>query len=215
MRLANLNGIQEAAMSVRTGTRLSCAIALVLVLAGIRSIAAQNASNPKTDKKPERFSAVVVNLETPFSRGTAAQPVDITLDRYSTDAERTQFMNTLLEAPERALQVLQKLPRIGNIRSPESVGYDLRFAMRTPGTDGAEKIMIVTDRPIGYYEASQRPRSIDYPFTVIDLQINSNGRGSGKMTVGTKITADREERTIVLENYSVQPVMLNDVRREK
>jgi hypothetical protein len=87
--------------------------------------------------------------------------------------------------------------------------------MRTPGTDGAEKIMIVTDRPIGYYEASQRPRSIDYPFTVIDLQINSNGRGSGKMTVGTKITADREERTIVLENYSVQPVMLNDVRREK
>jgi hypothetical protein len=163
--------------------------------------------------KGERFTAVVVNIEGPI--GTAAQAVDINIDRWSTDAEREQFINTILETPARALQVLQKLPRIGSIRAPESIGYDLRFVMRTPSSDGAEHIMIVTDRPIGYYEASQAPRSIDYPFTVIDLQINSNGRGTGKMTVGTKITADREERTIVLENYSIQPIMLNDVRRVK
>lgn len=32
--------------------------------------------------------------------------------------------------------------------------------------DGGRDVVIATDRPIGFWEATARPRTIDYPFTV-------------------------------------------------
>jgi hypothetical protein len=186
---------------------------LVLALVTIAGAAGLGAA-AQTDGKAERFSATAVNMQAP--RGEVATPVDILVNRWSTDAERDQLLNTVMESgPERLLDVLQKMPRVGSIRTPDSIGYDLRFARHTPGPDGGERIVIVTDRPIGFWEASNQPRTIDYPFTVIELRIGSTGKGEGKMSIGAKITADKEDRTIVIENWAVQPVMLNDVRREK
>ena len=73
----------------------------------------------------------------------------------------------------------------------------------------------MTDRRIGFWEASNQPRSIDYPFTVIELRLNRDGEGEGKMSLATKIIADKENNIVTLENYDIQPVMLNNVRREK
>jgi len=181
----------------------------IVILAG-----AVGGGSAQTDGKGQHFSATAVNLNAP--PGAVATPVDILVSRWSSDAERDQLMNTIMEGgPDRLLDVLQKMPRVGSIRTPDSVGYDLRFARHTPGPDGAERIVIMTDRPIGFWEATRQPRTIDYPFTVIDMRIGSNGKGQGKMSVGTKITADKETRSIELENWDAQPVMLNDVRREK
>lgn len=75
--------------------------------------------------------------------------------------------------------------------------------------------MLATDRYITFWEAANRPRSIDHLFTVIELHINADGKGEGKMSLATRITAEKENKLIVLENYATQPVLLNDVRREK
>jgi len=44
---------------------------------------------------------------------------------------------------------------------------------RRPSEDGGRTIVIATDRPIGFWEASHRPRSFDYPFTVIEMKLES------------------------------------------
>jgi hypothetical protein len=184
-------------------------LTLAIIVGAIRLGAAA-----QTDGKAERFSATAVNMDAP--RGAVATPVDILVSRWSTDAERDRLLDTMMEAgPQRLLDALQKMPRVGSIRTPDSIGYDLRFARHTPGPDGSERIVIMTDRPIGFWEARNQPPTIDYPFTVIELRIGSNGKGEGKMSIGTKITADQEDRSVVLENWATQPVMLNDVRREK
>ena len=90
----------------------------------------------------------------------------------------------------------------------------MHFARKTPGDEGGEHIVIATDRYISFWEAANRPRTIDYPFTVIELHMNRDGTGEGKMSIATKITANKERQTIVLENYGTQPVLLNNVRRE-
>ena len=137
------------------------------------------------------------------------------VNRWSTDAERDRLLAVLMEkGPEKLLETLQKLPRVGYIRTPNSIGYDLHFARKTPLPDGGERVVMATDRYISFWEAANRPRSIDYPFTVIELRINTNGEGEGKMSLATKITADKESNTIVLENYATQPVLLQSVRRE-
>ena len=75
--------------------------------------------------------------------------------------------------------------------------------------------MLVTDRPINFREAVNQPRSFDYPFTVIELRLNKDGEGEGKMSVATKVIPDKEQNVITLENYDLQPVQLTNVKRER
>jgi hypothetical protein len=162
---------------------------------------------------PGRFTAFAVNLGSPGP--ATAGTVEIVIKRWSTDAERDRLLTVLLEqGPEKLLDVLEDMPRVGYIRTPNSLGYDLRFARRTPLEDGGEQISIATDRYISFWEARNRPRSIDYPFTVIELRLKGNGEGEGKMSLATRITANRRKKTIELENYATQPVLLQQVRRE-
>ena len=162
-----------------------------------------------------RFTAFAVDLGSP-GRRAAAGTVEIAIERWSTNAERDRLMATLKErGPEKLLDALQDIPRVGHIRTPDSIGYPIHFAYREPGEDGGEEITLVTDRYIGFWESYYRPRTIDYPFTVIELRLNRNGEGEGKMSLATKITADRHGDRVVLENYSAQPVLLNSVRRSR
>jgi hypothetical protein len=170
-------------------------------------IAAQTAGTP------ERYTAFAVNMGGLTRSG--ASTVDMVVDRWSTDSERDQLMTTLIEqGPDKLLTTLQRLRRVGYIRTPNSLGYDLRFAMKLPGTDGGERVILATDRYISFWEAKNRPRSIDYPFTVIEIRINKDGEGEGKMSLATKIVAEKKSNAIVLENYDYQPVLLKSVRRE-
>jgi hypothetical protein len=73
----------------------------------------------------------------------------------------------------------------------------------------------VTDRRISFREAARQSRTLDYPFTVIELHLNRDGEGEGKMSLATKIMADKEANTITLENWGTQPVMLRAVHTEK
>jgi hypothetical protein len=168
----------------------------------------------QTPAMPERFTAFAVSTGAPAP--SAAGTVDITIDRYSTDADEQRLLTTLAErGPDKLLDLLSNMPRLGNIKTPDTLGYDLRFARRTLISDGAERIVIVTDRPIGFWEASRQPRVSDYPFTVIEMHIAPNGKGEGKMSVATRIELDPDRHTLVLENYTSQPVMLNEIRRVK
>jgi hypothetical protein len=169
----------------------------------------------QTHGAPEKFTAFAVNLDssTPGVR-PGAGVVDMVVERWSTDAERDRLMKALVEkGPEKLLDTLQGMPRVGYIRTPNSIGYDLHFARKAPLPEGGERVVMATDRYISFWEAANRPRTIDYPFTLIELRINRDGVGEGKMSIATKITMDKEHGQIELENYGTQPVLLQSVRR--
>ena len=104
---------------------------------------------------------------------------------------------------------------MGYIRTPDSIGWDIHFARRTPQPEGGERVVLLTDRRIGFWEAAHQPRSIDYPFTVIELRLNRDGEGEGKMSLATKIIPDKTNNIVTLENYETSPVMLTNVKRER
>jgi hypothetical protein len=162
----------------------------------------------------ERYVALAVNLGGSPGR-TGAGTVEITIDNWSTDAQRDQLMKTLIEkGPEKLLDTLQKMPRVGSIRTPNSIGYDLHYARKNPLEDGGDQIVLATDRYIGFWEAANRPRTVDYPFTLIEMRVGKDGFGEGKMSLFTKVTYDKKKNQIVLEDYGSQPVLLTQVRRE-
>jgi hypothetical protein len=102
---------------------------------------------------------------------------------------------------------------VGTIKTPDSLAYDLRFASETPLPEGGRRIVLATDRPIGFWEATRRPRTIDYPFTVIQMEIDKDGNGKGTLSYATKIIPAGD--TIVLENFDTSPIMLTEIKSEK
>lgn len=165
---------------------------------------------------PVRFTALAVNMGTaPDLNMRASQsPVDITVERWSTDEERERFYTALGQSPDRLLSAFQDAKRVGFIRTPDQLGYDLKYARETAAAGGGMRVVIATDRPLGFWEVAHQTRTSEYPFTVIELRIDQTGKGEGKMSLATKITTENDH-TIALENYLSEPVQLQDVKIAK
>ena len=184
---------------------------LSLTLLGCVFVALLSVANPRTSAQtlgePEDFTAVAIvnnNL------GSGAGTVLIHISRWSTDMERTRLIETLQKkGPDQLLDELKDMRSVGTIRTPDSLAYDLRYAHQQPGADGGRQIVLATDRPIGFWEAVHRPRTIQYPFTVIQMQIGTDGKGKGTLSVATKIVAHKD--VVELENFATQPVMLTEI----
>lgn len=193
---------------MRSTVRLAVATVAVLVVVG-----AQGPISGQAPDAPLRMTAFAVNMSN--VGGGGANTVQIDIERWSTDAEREQLITAFKEkGPDGLLRALQKMKRVGFIRLPNTLGYDLQFARKHPGEDGGEQIILMTDRRVGFWEARNQPRTMDYPFTLMDIRLNSKGEGEGKLSVATKITYNEKKNTVELENYASEPVRLQNVRAE-
>jgi hypothetical protein len=192
----------EEDMSLQNRRLRSCFVSCSVALASTALLA-------QTLGSPERFTAAAINM----NRGAAGQ-IEIQVDRWSSDAERDRLIKALTtKGADKLLDVLQDLPVKGNFRAPGQLGWDIRFARHYPTEEGGERVVVATDRPIGFLEARNQPRSINYPFTIIEMQLNRDGEGEGRMSLATKVILDKKKNMITLENFELQPVLLTQVKR--
>lgn len=199
-----------------------CAIGVALAATAAGARAAPQAKEGSLPL-PLRLTAFAVNMSNVDSRRTAT--MDIRITRWSTEAERERLIKTAIgKSSNDLLRVLQKAPDHGRISIPgwtgpdphnARLGWELHYAFATPGEDGGHRIGIATDRYIGFWEVRNQARTVDYPFTLIEIRLDRNGRGVGKMAVATKIEFDEKKRQMVLENYATEPVRLNEVKIDK
>jgi hypothetical protein len=155
----------------------------------------------------------------------ANQSIRITIDKWSNEKQRELLINTFLEKKQKGLlSVLEDQPELGRFNFPGymgpdpnnvmRLGTDIRYAMSFAGEDGGRRIVIITPRVIGFREQVNQPRTIDYPFTLFEMRFDKAGNGEGKMAYGTQILFDKKKNNIVLENYSSEPVRLNQLKLE-
>jgi len=192
-----------------------------LLASGIVTAALMLAPAPPVQAQQEalEIDAFAINMSN-IATGANAR-VDIRINTWSTAAEREQLITTMLEKGSGALlKALQKAPVKGRFRIPTarppdphhlSLGLDIRYAWQVPLPEGGKRIVLAMDRYIGFAEARNQPRSVDYPFTLIQIHVDKDGKGEGKMAVATKIKFDKEKKVIELENYATEPVRLNNL----
>jgi hypothetical protein len=161
---------------------------------------------------PQEFTAVALGTGGALTRPVAT-PVDIRITRWSTAGETERLLTTLKEkGPDELLDAVRDARSVGTIRTPTNLAWDLRYAQQEDLGDGMRRIVLITDRPVSIWEAMNRPRTIDYPFTFIELRLNARGEGEGKLNLATRIEVSRNGRMVELENYDNQPISLNEVR---
>lgn len=157
--------------------------------------------------RAERFLGTLVNLE----QGENA-PLVIGIDRYSTDEEVRQLKAILAEKGADALSdALWNLER-GYIRIGGGLGYPIAVARSRPADGGGRVIRLMLDRPISFREIWRSSRSLDYPFTYIELALGADGTGEGKMYAAASV--EIEDGAVEIENYSALPIKLLNVRTE-
>ena len=181
-------------------TRMALLVTLIAAFAG--------AAGAQVAAQKEEFTAFGVNL----NRGRAGV-VDIVIDTWSPDGDREALLRTFADHGQDALlKELLKRPRLGYIRLPNTMGHDIHYAVQQPLPEGGRRIIVVTDRPIGFAEARNNSRSMDYPFTMVEFRFNAAGVGEGKMSTGTQIMKSKDGTHLELEMWGNTPTQFTEVK---
>lgn len=203
-------------LSVRTVAVLGTALGLAATLS------AQPAAAPQvpTEKDPIRFRAFAVSMQ-----GGRAGVVEIAIERWTGDDERKGLLEVLggtsfkEGGQDKLLKALQDVkPRTGYIRTPNSLGWDLKYAKEFHMPDGTRQIVIATDKPVSFFAARNASRSLDYPFTFVEMRMKpadakGEEKGEGRLLAATAVSyADGK---LALENYGQEPVRLTTITQEK
>ena len=75
----------------------------------------------------EKFTGFAINMNGAANTAT----VDFTIERWSTDAERTKLLALVPEEhkdPQKLVDALQDMKSVGSIRTPQTLAWDLRYA---------------------------------------------------------------------------------------
>jgi hypothetical protein len=174
----------------------------------------------QSNVEPLTITGHALSMST-IAPGTTAA-IEITIRRWSTPEERAHLIETMVDKGDKALlNELQRAPVHGRFSVPGlsgpdphqlRLGHDLRYAWQRSQPDGGRQIVIMTDRYIGFEEARAQPRTTDYPFTLIEIRVDKNGEGQGKLALATKIRFDKAKNNLDLENFDSEPVRLQNLK---
>ena len=165
----------------------SIAAAALVVVAGSATMTAQLSPEPSATDKVQ-IHGWALNMSN-IATG-ANQTIQITIDGWSNPSQRQHLIDTFMEKKQDGLvRELEKQPELGRFRFPGymgpdpnnvmRLGTDIRYAMSFPMEDGGRRIVVITPRVIGFQEARNQPRTVDYPFTLFEMRFGKDGRAKG------------------------------------
>ena len=209
-------------------TLLALAVVSALVAMDVAAGAQSQAQSNAPSQLPSATDKVVINgwaLNMSNIATGANQTIRILINKWSSPAQRQRLIQAFADKGQDGLvRELQKQPEMGRFNFPGymgpdpnntmRLGTDIRYAMSFPGEDGGRRIVIITPRVIGFRESVNQPRTVDYPFTLFEMRFDKEGKGEGRMAYATQISFDKKKNQIELENYSSEPVRLNNLEIE-
>jgi hypothetical protein len=166
-------------------------------------------AQPTVPPPPEHFSGTAINLGSVGLRGSA--PIDVVILGWSAGEERASLANALSSrGADGLLDLLRGRPTRGYVWTAREA-YPLRLTWTETVGDGWRRVIVVTDKPITFHETPLRRSAFRYPFTLIEMRLNIDGTGHGKLSVTAPIIVG-PGGSLELANYDAEPVHLASIR---
>ena len=164
--------------------------------------------------KPEQYSARW--FVTGGAAGGANVQIDIRITKYNTDADIRRYSDILIESgPDRLRDTLEK-EDVGQLSPVGRVGTPLAIARKVVQGDKTI-IHVLTARNFSFAELRNSGRSVDYPYTILELVLDKDGNGTGTAIAAAKIKFNKKSKTHEIESLGQGSAVnrLLNVRLEK
>ena len=163
----------------------------------------------ETARSVAQYSFVVANA--PKDAFASDARLRVRLMRWSTDDERQQVMTALGE-PSKLLSALPNVDVVGYLQWPGGLEHSVRYARQTARPDGGADIVMVVERPLWLWWDPTAKWAADQQFTVVQMRVNKDGTGEGRIATGDGFTRDKDSGLVISD--TTKPALLTDVRRE-
>ncbi len=167
-------------------------------------------SNPSVTTAKEVYTGNLIYVG--GSRGTVNTTFTLTIDSYTPDDEVLRITSTLKDGGQDALMKSIGSEKRGMIQVGTGLGQDLNAVWVSVGEEGERRITALSRRWIGVFEARRGTRSVDYPYTYIELFVDEKGKGDGGLIPAAKVRTIGD-KTIEVENFGIYPARLTNVKR--
>jgi len=162
---------------------------------------------------PRQFSATAFG-----QAGSAAGKsfgLTIFIDGWTTDEQVKDFITVLKEkGPSGLVSAMDKVEDVGRLSPTGRVGNSFRFARYRALPNGGLRIVMATDRPMSFPELYNSGRSTDYPFSIVTMDIDKEGKGSGQLAPLCKVKFNKKGE-LEIENFGQKPFRLANVYLQK
>ena len=189
--------------------RVTCLLAL---LAAVLLVLVPDAAQAKKKEKKvalEKYRARAVSLD----RGRIRN-LDIAIYEWTTPEERESLFDAFAEGGSKKLYgALFKLDGKGSVKLPNTLAYDMKYAFQFEDED-KRRIVLATDRPLGFIEFARASRSLDYNVSLVVLELDKEtGEGEGIAMGGAELSVDKKTGRIIIEHTGTQPTKLTLVKK--
>lgn len=194
-------------------SRRSPILALLGAVAlGLAAAAAAPAADAAGEKPAQRITAQLVNPGSIRPR-LDTRPVTVWIERYTTESEAERFDALLRQKGARAFENALAEDAVGRLQVGDRLSYPIGFAWRTED-DSGEHLVLIAQRPIDFREIFSGSRSRNYPFTVVQLDLDAEGEGTGEIVLAGKISATKNGQVEILD-LDFSTARLLQVRRHE
>lgn len=186
--------------------RLNFALCLALLLTATVSLKAQT-------KRPGKdvYRGNITYIGGP--RGAVTDFFTLTINRATPDAEVTRLLDLLKRDGQDRFWDAVANEKCGTIQIGTGLSRDLNAVWVTQTAEG-RKISAIAERWMGFGELRRGARSVDYPFTYIELYVEEDGDVEGELFPAARVRS-KGANTIEVENFGIYPARLVNIKQKK
>jgi hypothetical protein len=141
--------------------------------------------------------------------------VTITIDRWTTEAERDEIAKALQDGGTGAVRAaLEKMKETGSVEIGKQ-RVSLKFAYQRSLGGGMRLITLGADKPLFFLgpDAKLDKPKEGYDVALIDLTVDGNGKGDGSMAAAAKLKVG-PQGGLVVDDFSSNMIKLDPVAKE-